>query len=169
MKIEIGLRTIGNFSFEKCNSELCLILKKYSQSSIPVFITNQYNNWGGLIEQNDVKDLGILLSDEDELYKKGACSLIFYKNIVLSDGRINACACRDVNASMVIGDLKKHSFNDIFSYENKKFINLIKSQNNGDFSHICKSCDMYRSIHKNHDIYRYHSLPPTTLEEHFKS
>ena len=169
MKIEIGFRTIRDFSFEKCNSELCLIIKKYKQSGTPIFVSTQYNNWGGLIKQNDVKDLDILLSNEDEVYKKGACSLIFYKNIVLSDGRINACASRDINKTMIIGDLTKQNFNDIFNYKNKKYINLIKSQNKGDFHSICKNCDFYRSIYKKHDIYRYHVMPPTTLKRTFKA
>ena len=163
MKVEIGIRTIGGFQLENCDSELCLILKKYRQKDVPIFITTQYNNWGGLVDLKDVKELGVSLSGKDQVYKKGACSLIFYKNIVLSDGRVNACACRDVNATMVLGDIKQSEFIDIFSNKNKKYINLINAQNRGKFNSICSNCDMYRSIYKYHSIYRYHNLPPISL------
>ena len=166
--LEIGIRTIGVFSLNSCQSSLCLIIKKFKEKNIPINITTHYNNWGGMILQEDVNDLGIRLAKEDDVYKLGACSLLFYKNLVLSDGRLNACACRDVNATMIIGNLKTQSFNEIFSTRNEKYMKLIRNQNHGDFKDVCKSCDMYRSIYKNHSIYRYHKFSPTTLEKTFE-
>ena len=38
-------------------------------------------------------------------YKRGACELLFTKPVILADGRVNACACRDVEAELIVGDI----------------------------------------------------------------
>jgi MoaA/NifB/PqqE/SkfB family radical SAM enzyme len=155
-KLEFGLRTSRSFeSLENCKSDLCQILNAIQKiSKKKIMISKSFNTWGGYITQEDVKDLDMIINDASYIYKRGACSLLIYKNEVLVDGRVNACACRDVNATMSIGDLKTQSFEEIYSIKNKKYINLIKNQQKGFYSQICKECDFYRSIYKNYAVYK---------------
>jgi len=167
-RLGLGIRTLGDFRFSRCESDLCRALRNLqSACAIPIEVTTHYNNWGGLITPEDVAPLGISLAHEDEVYKNGPCSLLFYKNIVLVDGRLNACACRDVNATMVLGDLNHESFHEILSPENPRYRSLIQAQNRGEFEEVCRCCDMYRSIYRNHRVYKTHQAPPSALPKRF--
>ena len=169
-KLEFGLRTIRSFeSLEKCESNLCQILNSIQKiSKKKIMISKSFNTWGGYITQEDVEDLDMIINDASYVYKRGACSLIIYKNEVLADGRVNACACRDVNAIMCIGDLKTQSFKDIYSINNKKLINLIKNQQKNIYSQVCKECDFYRSIYKDYDVYKDQEKKQISLKNFYK-
>jgi len=130
-------------------------------------ISKSFNTWGGYITQEDVEDLDMIINDASYIYKRGACALIIYKNEVLADGRLNACACRDVNATMCIGDLKTQSFKDIFSINNKKLSNLIKTQQKEIYSQVCKECDFYRSIYKNYAVYKNQEKKKISLKNYY--
>ena len=118
-----------------------------------ISINRFYNNWGSIIKKEDVKGMNIKLNTEG-VKKKGACSLLFYKNIVLSDGRVNACACRDVNGSLIIGNLNNDFLKNILSTRNNRLVSIIQQQQNGNFNEVCSSCDFYRSIYKNYVFYK---------------
>lgn len=154
-KINFGLRTSRSFeSLEKCGSELCQIVKAIiSKIKSKITILKSFNTWGGFITQEDVKGLDMIINDISDYHKNGACSLIFYKNQVMVDGIVNACACRDINATLKIGDLNKQEFNEIYSKNNKDYMYIIETQQRGKFNPICKNCDFYRSIYKNYDVY----------------
>jgi len=168
--LSFGLRTYISFeSLKNCSSDLCQIIKAFLRdSNSKITINKTYYNWGGYITQEDVKDLNIIINDPSSFYKYGACSLIFYKNQVMADGRVNACACRDVNATLKIGDLKKQSFEEIYSSQNIDYINIIKSQQKGNFNTVCNSCDFYRSIYKNYTIYKKYKKKPISLKDFYK-
>jgi len=153
--LSFGLRTSLSFnSLDNCNSDLCKIIKAIlKQPKSKISINKTYYNWGGYITQDDVKDLDIIINDPLKYYKNGACSLIFYKNQVLVDGQVNACACRDVNITLKIGDLKTQSFEEIYSTQNRDYMNIIKNQQKGKFNPICTHCDFYRSIYKDYKVY----------------
>ena len=166
IKLRFSLRTYTSFNtLEECKSELCHILMtliKITKSKI--LIPKVQNTWGGYITQDDVKGLDIIIGDATKIYKNGACLLIFYKNQVLVDGRINACACRDINATLKIGDLQNQTFDEIYSINNKDYKNLIDSQQKGDFNPICENCDFYRSIYKKYNYFTRYKKKPLTLE-----
>jgi len=170
-KLSFGLRTRFSFiSIKNCKSDLCQILKVIlKEINSKITLNKTYYNWGGYITQDDVKNLDIIINDPLDYYKFGACSLIFYKNQVMADGCVNACACRDVNATLKIGDLNIQSFEEIYSAKNKEYINLIKSQQKGDFNPVCKSCDFYRSIYKKYQIYRKYKKKPINLKQFFQN
>jgi len=165
-----GLRSYNSFDFKTSDSDLCVAVKKVmKKTNAEFYVTKQFNNWGGFISQADVEGLDITIGDGKVIDKKGPCALIFYKNIVMVDGKINACACRDVDTTMVIGDLNTQSFNEIYSLKNKAYMDLINEQVSGSFRPICETCDFYRTIYKYHPVYRNHSKKPVTLKEFFKS
>ncbi len=168
--LSFGLRTYISFeSLTKCNSDLCHTVKAILKNpKSKITINKAYYNWGGYITQNDVKGLDIIINDPSNYYKYGACSLIFYKNQVMADGRVNACACRDVNATLQIGDLKRQTFEEIYTSQNVKYSNIVKSHQKGDFNPVCQSCDFYRSIYKNYRVYRKYKKNPFTLKKFFQ-
>ena len=170
-ELGFGLRTYRSFkSLDICNTELCQILrdilKKNKRSHL--IINKTYYNWGGSVTQEDVKDLDIIINEPTKYYKNGVCSLILYKNQILADGGINACACRDAEATLKIGDLNNQSFEQIYSINNKDYINIIENQQKGNFSPICKSCDFYRSIYKNYDVYTKYKKEFYNLSEFYQ-
>jgi hypothetical protein len=154
-KLSFGLRTYKSFeSLEKCESDLCNKIRNIINiTNSNIQILKSFNTWGGLISAEDVTGLDMIINDPTRFHKNGACSLIFYKNQVMVNGVVNACACRDVNATLQIGDINKQSFKEIYSNNNKNFLKLISNQQNGLFNIICEKCDFYRSIYKNYDVY----------------
>ena len=153
--LSFGLRTIRSFkSLENCESDLCKVVRDIIiTTKSDIKILKSFNTWGGMISMDDVKELDMIVNDPSKIYKNGACSLIFYKNQVMVDGILNACACRDINATLKIGDLNVHTFDDIYSIRNRDYINLIESQQKGKFNPICTHCDFYRSIYKDYKVY----------------
>ena len=61
--------------------------------------TEDFNNWGGIVDSSDVRDLNIDLNTK-YVKKYGACALIFSRMIIGANGNVNACACRDANYTL---------------------------------------------------------------------
>ena len=98
-----------------------------------------------------MKGLDIKLNDTQKK-KIGSCSLIYSRMIVGANGLVNACACRDANFTLAIGDLKVNKLKEIISLKNKKYKDLIMRQEKNDFPAVCKSCDFYKSIYQDNDF-----------------
>ena len=60
---------------------------------------------------------------------------------------MNGCACRDVDATLRLGDIRETPLRDIISSRNPAYMSLIDEQQRGEFRPICRSCDMYSSIY----------------------
>lgn len=164
------LRTYHSFKYlENCNNDLCQILKALIRKfKSKLQILKKYNTWGGYITQDDVNGLDIIVGNAEKIFKNGACSLIFYKNQVIVNGILNACACRDVNATLRIGNLKTQTFKEIYSIKNKDYMNIIKNQQKSKFSPICKNCDFYRSIYKDYKVYKPYEQKLITLKNFYQ-
>ncbi len=107
-----------------------------------------YDNWGGMVTDDDVSALEIELSDGSYLPKVGACILLFDEPMIFADGVVNACACRGVDRSLAIGDLKETSLNQILSSDNKIYRNIIDRHQKNDYPETCKDCMVYRSVYR---------------------
>lgn len=169
--LSFGLRTNRSFeSLEKCESDLCEVVRNIVKiTGSPIHILKSFNTWGGLITQKDVNGLDMIINDPLKFHKNGACSLIFYKNQVMVDGRINACACRDIHATLQIGDIRIQSFENVYSVRNKGYINLIEKQQQGKFNSICEMCDFYRSIYKSYSVYEKYKKKSMSLNDFYNS
>ncbi len=148
-KLVISWRTTPNFSINQVpNNELQQTVWDIRRKHhIEIDNTPLYDNWGGLITKEDVEDIGIKIKDSSCVYKKGICTLIFDRIAVLADGRVNACACRDVNGSLNIGNIKNNSLANILSIDNSVYQDIIQEQIDGKFRPACKECSFYRSIY----------------------
>lgn len=153
-------------TLKDCNSKLCQIVKTIKKSRIKIL--HNYDSWIGYISQNDVNGLDIKIGNASEVYRNGACTILFYNNRVFVDGIVNACACRDIYAILRIGDLKTQTFEEIYSKKNKVYMNLIDNQQMGKFNPICKNCGFYRSIYKNYEIYENHKKKCINLRNFYR-
>jgi hypothetical protein len=128
--------------------ELCdLLVRIRDRFAVPIFVNRWFDNWGGVVEQGDVEGLEIQIAGDDLVEKRGACSLIFAQNSVLADGRVNACACRDVEGTLELGNIHAQPLAKILSPENPRYMSLIERQQKGDFDAVCRSCTAYQSIY----------------------
>ena len=106
-----------------------------------------YENWSGKITQDDIPE-GCTLSDIKSIDEKikSPCFEMYRRIQVLSDGRVGVCVCRDVEAEIVIGDIKKNTVNEIWNGELlKKYRSNWKK---GVLPDVCKSCNRYQPINK---------------------
>jgi hypothetical protein len=121
-------------------------VNRFKLAGIKVRASGVYNNWGGYITADDVKGLAIDITGTDETYKNGACTHLFASVQVMATGIVNGCACRDVDATLRIGDLNVTPLRDIISTRNPAYMALIDEQQRGEFRPVCQSCDYYKSI-----------------------
>ena len=146
--IEISQRTDLSFNISNSNNDLSLIIKDILRNNKISYDKNStFNNWGGIISNSDISDLNIKLNNS-KTTKTGSCSLIYSRLIIAPNGLVNACACRDANFTLKIGNIKNDKLKNIINLKNPTYKNLIYRQEKNDFPKVCKSCDFYRSIYQ---------------------
>ncbi|MGC9327556.1 MAG: radical SAM protein [Candidatus Hinthialibacter sp.] len=156
--IEIGWRTYSHFT-PKQNSRLIELMQTLRQKHhVRIRRSRIYNNWGGYITPEDVKGFDIHVGGEKRVYKQGACAMIFYRRLVTAEGVVNACACRDVDATLRIGDLQTTPLREILSGRNGAYMALIEKQQAGNFDPVCQNCDFYKSIYRYRSSYKKNKL-----------
>ena len=101
-----------------------------------------FDNWGGAVTDEALRAAG--LTPKPPPVHTGPCRRLFTGPTVLSDGRVNACCCRDVEATLIIGDVNKESLSDILRGAPLK--ELVDRHERGDFPEICKTCTRYESV-----------------------
>jgi MoaA/NifB/PqqE/SkfB family radical SAM enzyme len=147
IKIEISHRTEKNYNLYKSNNGLAIIVKKLmTLNNLNYIHDSNFNNWGGLIKREHVENLNI---NFDYIFKKklGPCSIIFSRLIIGADGTVNACACRDANFTLKIGNIFEKHLKEIISMKNEKYKKIIEDQEKNNFQKVCSSCDFYKSIY----------------------
>ena len=117
-----------------------------------------YDNWGGMVNNEDVAELDIELSDGSLQPKVGACILLFDEPMIFADGGVNACACRGVDRSLQIGDLKKTDLSQVLSSNNTVYRDIINRHQKNDFPDTCKDCMVYRSVYRKPRGWSYTSI-----------
>jgi hypothetical protein len=84
----------------------------------------------------------------------------------MANGVVNACACRDVDATLAIGNIESEPLADILSARNAEYRRIIDEQQAGNFRPVCKGCDFYRSIYHQPKSYRQGRVPVQTIVEY---
>jgi hypothetical protein len=148
-RLEMNWRTVLNFTKNPSPSELQKIVedfeKKHHLKAQNVLL---FNNWGGLITNEDVKEVGLTVNEGDQVYRKGLCTLILQYSGVLADGRVGACSCRDVNGSLIVGDVKQESLSYLLSLNNPLYATILQEQMENKFRPVCQCCDFYKSLYQ---------------------
>ncbi len=151
--LDIGIRTTNDAPRRPAN-ELMTLVERFRERSVHVRRAHVYNNWGGYVTAADVQGLSIDLDDASRTYKNGACSHLFTTYQIMSTGIVNGCACRDVDATLRIGDLNETPLHKILSPDNQAYMRLIEEQQRREFRQVCQSCDYYKSIYHSRVIHR---------------
>lgn len=107
----------------------------------------EYDSWAGKIEAEKLISVGLV--PRMRPYKRGACEMLFQRPIILADGKVVACACRDVDSELIIGDINETSLADL--WHGKEVDRIIEGQEQGDFADVCKRCTWYVSVY---NLYR---------------
>jgi Iron-sulfur cluster-binding domain len=169
MKEKHGLQAFfilhpGADSLSGRSSEVLTMLERFKQAGCTVNIQKGlYNNWGGYVTNDDVKHLPIRIIGPDMVHKNGACVRLFTAVQIMATGIVNGCACRDMDATLRLGDLNKTPLRDIISSRNPAYMELIEEQQNGMFRPVCRSCDFYTSIY--HKSRSYAGTKLQTIDE----
>jgi sulfatase maturation enzyme AslB (radical SAM superfamily) len=147
-------------------SELMGMLARFREAGVAVNASHGvYNNWGGYITQDDVAGLDMYVTPADSTVKSGACVKLFDSVQVMATGVVNACACRDVDATLAIGNVASKPLAEIISARNAAYRKIIDEQQAGNFRPVCASCDFYRSIYHQPKNYRRGKVATQTLDE----
>ena len=152
-QLSVGLRSVKHIPWDG-PSDLLALLRRFKEKGVRLGTAHVYNNWGGYITQEDVRGLDIDVTDTTSTYKKGACTLLFTGVQVMATGIVNGCACRDVDATLRIGDLHHAPLREILSTANPAYVQLIQEQQAGNFRPVCQSCDFYKSIYRTTRVHR---------------
>jgi sulfatase maturation enzyme AslB (radical SAM superfamily) len=165
-RISIGHRS----SFDAVSSDasdLMKLLGRCRKAGIGIHASHgMYNNWGGYITQEDVAGLNMHITPADGTVKGGACVKLFDSVQVMATGVVNACACRDVDATLAIGDIESKPLAEIINSKNTEYRKIIDEQQAGKFRPVCGSCDYYRSIYHKPKNYRRGKVPTQTIEQY---
>lgn len=102
-----------------------------------------YDSWAGKVKPAELAKVG--LRPRRMPYKRGACELLFTKPVVLANGDVNACACRDVEAELVVGNVKTEPLSAIWA--GKKIDELIAAHERGEYPDVCKRCTYFVSVY----------------------
>jgi hypothetical protein len=167
--ISIGFRSTFDVPTSDAG-ELMALLTRLRTAGVGIHASHGiYNNWGGYISQKDVGDLNVHIMSSDGPLKSGACVKLFDSVQVMATGIVNGCSCRDVDATLSIGDLGQAPLAKILSATNTEYQRIIDEQQAGNFRPVCKSCDYYRSIYHQPTNYRRQGIPVQTLPQFMAS
>jgi MoaA/NifB/PqqE/SkfB family radical SAM enzyme len=138
--VQVNLRTpLGNPQGEFWE----YVQRMRDRGVITIDSVDYFDNWGGDITDEALRGAGLV--PKPPPVHRGPCHRLIAGPTVLADGRVNACACRDVEATLIIGDLKKESLKDILA--GPKLREYLLMHERGEFPDICKVCTYYDSIY----------------------
>jgi hypothetical protein len=103
---------------------------------------SEFDCWAGAIQPEVLESAGLTARVPPE--RQGVCYWLLTAPAVLVDGRVNACSCRDVEARLVIGDLRRESLADILA--GARLRELACRQERGDYPGVCRRCTLYSPI-----------------------
>jgi len=165
--LSFGWRSTGDVP-NNDSSELMELLGKFRKAGAHFSAPHGvFNNWGGMISQDDVAGLNMKIVPDENQYKSGACVKLFDSLLITASGIVNACSCRDANFSLRIGDVRTTQLKKIISGDNDVYMRLIQEQQSGKFRPVCNGCDFYRSVYHHTTNYRRNKTLTQNISEYF--
>ncbi|MBF0246992.1 MAG: radical SAM/SPASM domain-containing protein [Alphaproteobacteria bacterium] len=108
-----------------------------------------FDSWGGRVTQQTLDNLGMGFNlVGPTVPMAGPCSMLFGGFIVLADGKVNACACRAVDSSLVIGDANVQPLAEILHPDNPAYRVILERHRKSDYPDACRDCKIFTSIHR---------------------
>jgi len=142
-KVTIGLSIRGDKPYEKIwNSPDYIRIAQLYGSAIPI-LDDAYDSWSGMIKKEDLP-IGQGWRKVSNKKKYEPCSLLYKGLLVLGDGEVNACWTRDMEATLLVGNIHNESIDDIWKGE--KLRSLRENWEQGNLPEVCKKCNQYTSL-----------------------
>lgn len=156
IQFEIQIRTYRSFAWtpddpeHADDSSLMRAMRRAVRGGGVRWVGNwdSYDSWGGMVTNQDIGVLDLELADGSDVPRYGACKFLFDDPIIFADGVVNACACRGLDRSLAIGDLKRQSLREILSPDNPVYRGILERHLRSDYPETCKDCMTYRSIYR---------------------
>ena len=127
-----------------CTGELWERIDGYRRRGlVEIASMPDYDSWAGMIKPEELTKVG--LRPRRMPYKKGACELLFTKPVVLANGDVNACACRDVEAELVVGNINTQPLSEIWA--GPKIDAIIAAHERGEYPDVCRRCTYFVSVY----------------------
>ena len=144
LKLKIDYRYPEEFR----NDELSILLEEAKERKLITSDTlgGVFDTFGGNITQKKLDEANMDFKLHYGHPKVGPCAVLYWKPIILADGKVNACAERDLETDLIIGDLNQEKLKDIIYGE--KMESLMESFNNKkNMPKVCQKCTVYQSIY----------------------
>ena len=140
MRIQVNLRTPAGSN----RGELFEYLKAAKRDGLlELTWMGAYDSWSGAIAPEALREAG--LEPRPMPAKRGPCHRLLTSPVVLADGRVNACGCRDTEATLIVGDLKTQTLGEVLS--GPALHELLDRHAKGDFPEACRNCTYYDSVY----------------------
>lgn len=116
------------------------LYRKLLEAGIKPILKWRVDNWGGLV--SEVAE-GLWLMGPPR--HKGPCALLYDSSLlVLPDGRVTPCHCRDADGELYIGNVMQNSLEDIWA---GKLLEVVReNQIKKMFDPPCAQCSAYISL-----------------------
>ena len=141
MNFTIGIRCPSS----KCTGEIWEKVCAYEKEGLinMLGLGLKYDSWAGKVKPEELRNIG--LPPVVSPHKRGACEMLYAKPVILANGKVNACACRDVEAELIIGDINESPLKEL--WESPAIEELIDRHEKGDFPDVCQRCTHYVSVY----------------------
>lgn len=143
-----GRRELGIVYKEKDYIEK---IAPFMDNNVSISPTYSYDNWGGMIKQEDLP-VGMNLH-KDLKYETNLPCQRLYKVMFLQNGDVKLCGCRykgTIYEDLIVGNIYKNSLEEIWLSERVKEIR--KDFIVGKYQEICVNCSHYKPL--THEYYR---------------
>jgi sulfatase maturation enzyme AslB (radical SAM superfamily) len=108
-------------------------------------IEAKFDSFGGYIDQDRLDSVDMGLRMRFGYPKMGPCEIPFLKPIVMADGSVNACAERDLEATLNIGSVNTSTLSDVLSSRSMQYFKN-RFGISGSLPDVCSKCTVYQSI-----------------------
>ncbi|MEK7383311.1 MAG: radical SAM protein [Elusimicrobiota bacterium] len=119
------------------------LIRREREGLLTVDAVDDFDNWGGDISETTLRQAGLV--PKPPPIHRGPCRRLLTGPTVLADGRVNACCCRDIEATLIIGDVHAEPLSDILS--GAPIRGLLERHARGDYPKACRDCTRYESIY----------------------
>lgn len=145
VKVTLHLRCEGNESLWKETDEYTEIASLIDPSDISFM--KEYDNWGGLIQEDDIPDGTVLqfpISVEEK--SKSPCFEMYRRIHVLANGNVGVCVCRDLEGEINIGSVEHSTITEL--WQGDKIKEYRSNWTKGILPEVCVECTRYEPVHE---------------------
>ncbi len=160
-EVLVNLKKLFQVNLEECGNKvkIDIIIRGEKLDGIPIIgpdydyfvkeyryhprIIENYDNWTGLITEKDLPE-GQKFREIVDMSKP--CSLFYKGLIILANGSVGACWCRDLEGTLIVGNIYKNTLSQI--WQGKKLQKLRDDWEQGKIPEVCKNCYQYTAINK---------------------